>query len=320
VAYELLTTRAPFPGKSITEVVARVVHGSHIPPREVDARFPEALNEVFVKAFAPRPERRYNQAVDFARDLQGAVGPILELEISHRSDENSPTRIESQATTVKGPVPPSPVTTVRGPLPSPPVAPPPLASPTAVTGVFPGAGAVHREGVLILDSDPPGASVFLDSKPVGTAPLESLDAGFGRHLVRMELPGREAVSTTIELRPERPLKVVTFTLPLPGPGSGVVRPGQLVAFGPEVQPPARISGPLPGYPETARERGLEGTPVVELWVSETGEVFNTAVVESAGDLLDRALLAAVTRWRFAPATLRGVPVSVRITVQHHFRR
>lgn len=55
-------------------------------------------------------------------------------------------------------------------------------------------------------------------------------------------------------------------------------------------------------------------------MSETGEVFNVAVLESAGDVLDKALLAAVTRWRFAPATLRGVPVSVRISVQHHFRR
>jgi TonB family protein len=100
----------------------------------------------------------------------------------------------------------------------------------------------------------------------------------------------------------------------------MVRPGQLVSFGPEVQPPVRISGPVPRIPETARERGLEGTPAAEVWVSETGEVFNTALVESAGKLLDEALITAVSRWRFAPATLRGVPVSVRIVIQHHFRR
>ncbi len=66
--------------------------------------------------------------------------------------------------------------------------------------------------------------------------------------------------------------------------------------------------------------GAMGTQSIEVWVSETGEVFNTALVESAGKLLDDALLAAVSRWRSAPATLRGVPVSVRIAVQHHFRR
>jgi TonB family protein len=325
VGYELLTARAPFPGKSITEVVARVVHGSHIPPREVDARLPEALNVVFAKAFAPRPERRYNQALDFSRDVASVLLPFQELEIAHRGEAHSPTRIESQATTVKGPAPVPPGTTVRGAAGLAPPPPPPTPE-EAATSVFtaapvaPGPAGLHREGVLILDSDPAGAQVFVDSKPVGRAPLEWVDVAFGRHLVRMELAGRESVSTTIEVRPERPLKVVTFTLPLPGPGSGMVRPGQLVTFGPDVQPPARIAGSVPGYPKAARERGLEGTPVVEVWVSETGEVFNTAILESAGDVLDKALLTAVTRWRFAPATLRGVPVSVRISVQHHFRR
>jgi protein TonB len=121
------------------------------------------------------------------------------------------------------------------------------------------------------------------------------------------------------VKPERPLRVVTFTLPLTSPAGGV-RPGQLVGFGPEVTLPVRLSGVVPGYPETARDRGLEGTPTVELWVSEAGEVINAAIVESAGLLLDNALIAAVQRWRFKPATLRGVPVSIRLTVQHHFRR
>jgi TonB family protein len=314
VAYELLTVRAPFPGKSITEVVARVVQGSHVPPREADARLPEMLNGVFAKAFAPRPERRYNQALDFSRDLAAALAPFQDLKIAHQGSGSPATSIESQATTVKGPAPVPLGTTVRG---APVLAAEPPAAPWPAAASAP---SLHREGVLILDSDPAGAQVFIDSKPVGRAPLESVDVTFGRHLVRMELPGRESVSTTIEARPERPLKIVSFTLPLPGPGAGMVRPGQLVSFSPEVQPPVRISGSVPGYPETARDRGLEGTPVVELWVSETGEVFNTALVESAGKALDKALLTAVTRWRFAPATLRGVPVSVRITVQHHFRR
>jgi TonB family protein len=60
--------------------------------------------------------------------------------------------------------------------------------------------------------------------------------------------------------------------------------------------------------------------VVELWVSELGDVINAAIVESAGATLDNALLSAVARWRFVPATLRGVPVTMRITVQHLFRR
>ena len=37
-------------------------------------------------------------------------------------------------------------------------------------------------------------------------------------------------------------------------------------------------------------------------------------------LLDAAVLEAVAGWQFTPARLRGVPVSVRVTFQHLFRR
>ena len=54
VAYELLTGKAPFPGKTITEVVSRVVHGAHVPPQKADGRLPEGLNTIFARAFAPQ--------------------------------------------------------------------------------------------------------------------------------------------------------------------------------------------------------------------------------------------------------------------------
>jgi TonB family protein len=270
----------------------------------VDARLPEAWNGVFARAFAPSPEGRYVLAMDLHRDLQRATGAAEELEIQHQA-QVVPVRPQAPEATLVGPAPAS----FQVPMP---------ASPTAETRILQ-APPVHPAAVVAFDSDPMGAQVYVDSKPLGRAPVDAVDLSFGRHLVRMELAGRETVSATIELKPERPLRAVTFTLPLAATGGGV-RTGQLVSFGPEVTPPLRVSGAVPGYPETARERGLEGTPIVELWVSEAGEVINAAVVESAGPLLDNALLAAVQRWRFKPATLRGAPVTVRITVQHHFRR
>ena len=301
VAYELLTTRAPFPGKSITEVISRVVNGNHVPPREVDPRLPETLNAVFARAFAPRPQARYALAMDLSRDLQGALARMADLEVRHEAEEGAPTRIAPLSTTVRNAAATRPQQ--------------PVSAQAAGAAL-----ASHPEALVAFDSDPPGAHVFLDSKPLGRAPLDAVDVAFGRHLVRMELAGRETVTATVELRPEQPLRVLTFTLPPAGEPGGGVKPGQLVSFGPGVTPPVRTAGPVPGYPETARQRGLEGTPTVELWVNETGEVINAAVLTSAGPLLDKALLAAAQRWRFKPATLRGVPVSVRITVQHHFRR
>jgi TonB family protein len=304
VAYELLTGCAPFPGRTITEVVSRVVHGAHVPPRQADGRYPEALNGVFARVFAPKPAERHAKAMDFARELQDCMKPVQELEVTHKGEAASPTRIEAQATTVKQASPRLAAAAAAA------------SAPNALTPLVP----ARREGVLMLDSDPTGAQVYVDGRAVGQAPIAGLELTFGRHVVRMEAAGREAVSAEVELPRERALKAVTFTLPMPGGDDGSVRPGQLVPFGPEVVPPRRVAGELPAYPEAAREKGLEGSPSVELWVSETGEVADVAIVESAGALLDGALLQAVAGWRFSPPSCRGVPVSLRITVQHLFRR
>jgi TonB family protein len=51
---------------------------------------------------------------------------------------------------------------------------------------------------------------------------------------------------------------------------------------------------------------------VELTVTETGEVVDPRVVESAGEILDQALFDAVLQWRYEPADLNGLKVRVRI--------
>jgi TonB family protein len=176
-----------------------------------------------------------------------------------------------------------------------------------------------REGVLMLESDPSGAAVFVDGTRVGVTPIPDHELKFGVHEVRLEAPDCEPASIFVEMRPERPLRALSLTLAPLLPTDGSLRAGQFVAFGPDVVPPCRVSGSLPAYPPGARERGLAGAPVVEVWVGEHGEVMDVAIVESAGALLDGALLDAVSQWRFTPARTRGVPVSVRITIQHHFR-
>jgi TonB family protein len=300
VAYELLTGGPPFPGKTITEVVARVVHGDHVPPRQADGRLPEAVNAVFVRAFATAPSDRYPHALDLARDLHAAAQPVLDLEVTYPAAETSPTRAGASAPTLK-----SARTTTS-----------PADTPGGNTIPHPAGG----EAVLALDSDPPGAEVYVDGQRVGRTPLPGLGVAFGRHQVRMEARGRAGVTTEIEMTAARPLQALTCTLAPPFAGPGAVRPGQLVDFGPEVTPPRRIAGETPAYPEAARERGLEGSVVVDVWIGETGDVIETALTESAGGALDAALLQAVAGWRFTPATLGGVPVSVRLTVRHVFRR
>jgi protein TonB len=68
------------------------------------------------------------------------------------------------------------------------------------------------------------------------------------------------------------------------------------------------------------ERGMEGSPVVEIWIDERGNVMDVAILESAGAMLDGAVLEAVASWKFRPASVNGTPVSVRMVLQHLFRR
>jgi protein TonB len=58
----------------------------------------------------------------------------------------------------------------------------------------------------------------------------------------------------------------------------------------------------PEYPRGAERRGIEGSVRVSYSVSATGEVVNAEVVEATpAGVFDRAALAAVEAWRFAPA-------------------
>jgi len=147
-----------------------------------------------------------------------------------------------------------------------------------------------------------------------------VEVTFGRHVLRIEKEGREPVSAEVEIKREQPLKVLSFSLPVARAGSEPLRSGQFVTFGPGVVPPERLSGAIPDYPPAARERGMEGSPVVDIWIDEKGNVMDVAIIESAGAMLDGAVLEAVAGWKFRPATVGGTAVSVRLTLQHLFRR
>jgi TonB family protein len=448
VAYELLTGHAPFPGKTITEVVSRVMNGGHVPAAQADARLPEPVNRAFTRAFAPKPADRYARAMEFARDLADSLKGVLDLHVIHRPQAETPTEVQSVSPVaaqagspaaaaleepptlpgvlvpappqtlervvleVKGtasgvraarpndttlmtrPVPtsagtegdsaprtterarpasedeteitvrpgsagtddatltlrgrasgsaatqpvevsrtrdiselPTKVMSTRIPIETSAATQPiraaaegPSAAPPLARTIIMDLSSVKRDGLLMLDSEPAGAEVWLDGETLGETPIPAQEVAFGRHVARFEAKGREPVSVEIELRPDRPLRSLSVSLPPLRDDAGAIRPGQFVPFGPEVTPPRRVSGEPPAYPSEARDAGLEGAPTVEVWIGERGDVVDLAILESAGAILDGALLQALAGWRFQPARYRGVPVSMRVTVQHHFRR
>ena len=106
VAYELLTGRAPFPGKTITEVVSRVVHGAHVPPRQADERLPEAPERVFARAFAPKaPPTATPAPWTSPATCTRPPKPVLDLEAvpgRRRVDADDACSSRAPATTVQG--------------------------------------------------------------------------------------------------------------------------------------------------------------------------------------------------------------------------
>jgi TonB family protein len=193
--------------------------------------------------------------------------------------------------------------------------------------------------LLRVETQPPDATVSVDGRELGPAPLD-LPVTPGAHLIRADKEGFAPSEKRVEVgsaegefvrldlaplvahvnvTPKRRTAPArsTATVPEPTP-EPKPREGDLVELGPDVTPPRKLSGPPAVYPASAVERGREHVVAVTMTVTETGEPTDLALVESANEVLDRAVLKAVAQWRFEPATKDGVRVRVRWTTRYRF--
>jgi serine/threonine protein kinase len=72
-SYEMLTGKMPFIGIGAGMLMNKI-NMSYIPPSRAIAGLPEALDEVFLKAFQADPERRYRAPLEFVTALAAAAG------------------------------------------------------------------------------------------------------------------------------------------------------------------------------------------------------------------------------------------------------
>lgn len=78
--------------------------------------------------------------------------------------------------------------------------------------------------------------------------------------------------------------------------------------------------PNPSYSEEARAAKLQGSVILRIVVSATGQVENAVVVSGPGHGLDQKALEAVQGWRFTPAVgPDGKPVACIVNIQVTFR-
>jgi protein TonB len=84
--------------------------------------------------------------------------------------------------------------------------------------------------------------------------------------------------------------------------------------------PSKLPNNLePLYPVDALQAGAEGRVLLRAKIAATGHVSEVAIQRSSGHAsLDRAALAAVREWRFAPAERRGVRLEYEVVVPVRF--
>ncbi len=137
-----------------------------------------------------------------------------------------------------------------------------------------------------------------------------------------EVPAAEAAEArVITAAPDLP--VARFTIVVSGPphvSEGAIaaergrEPGDPDPIAAErATTPARmLTGASPEYPREARAQGIEANVILEIVVDTAGRVRSARVARSAAAGFDGAALTAIRSYRFAPATLHGQPVSVRM--------
>jgi TonB family protein len=84
-----------------------------------------------------------------------------------------------------------------------------------------------------------------------------------------------------------------------------------------IAPPRKTKDVKPDYPSEAMNQRIQGVVVLKGIVSRSGCVSSLRLVRSIPGL-DAAAMAAVSRWKFEPTLLDGVPVSVVMTVTVNF--
>ncbi len=197
---------------------------------------------------------------------------------------------------------------------------------------------------LFLESQPEGAQVSIDGEVIGNAPIEEWTLKPGQHEILVERSGYdpwrsivsagagESLNVEARLRRRHTAPAPKVAAAKPPRKESVTAPEKeapdaeppptptgLVTLGPDDKAPKRISGSPPSYPPMARKMRQQGRVVAEFIVTEEGIPIDIRIVESASPVLDKAVLDAITEWRYEPAEKDGAKVRVQMRFRQKFR-
>jgi len=183
-------------------------------------------------------------------------------------------------------------------------------------------------GSAEIVSTPPGAAVLVDGSRAGETPLAELKLRVGGHRLEITKEGFEpwqgnvTVEAGKKARVEASLKSLATATP-PPPKADTVDPNRVYQNSTaEVDVLARkVSGSSASYPKNAPnlKSGQSVSVMVSFVVTEKGEVDDVKVLESAGKLIDDAVISAYRGWRYEPAVKQGQKVKVKLNWKQTFR-
>ncbi|MBI4616586.1 MAG: energy transducer TonB [Planctomycetes bacterium] len=192
--------------------------------------------------------------------------------------------------------------------------------------------SIVRDGPELAPGEPqllpnelePPEEPFLPDLPQGEAPAESPPT---RPVVAFsDPPSVRAWTSRIPCREEPEAAPVAPSGPAPAPAQALPATRAPPAARAPRAPIRIAAAPVlsenrsPAYPARAVRLGWEGTVLLEVVVTVSGEVRRARVLESSGHLvLDEAALQAVVSWRFRPATSDGVPFESKVEIPVVFR-
>jgi serine/threonine-protein kinase len=176
-------------------------------------------------------------------------------------------------------------------------------------------------------STPPGASVSVDGRAVGTTPLAGLKLKPGRHQLEVALVEHETWTGTVDVKAGETGRVEARLRELPKPSVPPTPEPVDVARVYENTPrevdtlAKKLSGTSPSYPTDRAPRLKSGERVsvlVRFVVTETGDIRDLSVAESAGKAVDDVVVSAVRGWKYQAATKQGTRVKVQVFFKQTF--
>jgi TonB family protein len=100
--------------------------------------------------------------------------------------------------------------------------------------------------------------------------------------------------------------IMAASLPAGPAGASATQKRQPIRIGGNVQLPKLIHKVDPLFPVEARQQGIEGIVMLQVYIGLSGEVLDTRVIKGRPPL-DDAAIEAVRQWRYSPYLLNGEP-------------